>query len=131
MKAVPLDALRLVPPRNRQQLGDARHVAVKHRVKAGDLWQMWMTIAKRLHQLDLEWQVIGCIGNGTMQFVEHVWRDSLRFRTRASVDYAMSHGCYRRELVPRSEPVNQESRCWLVVRHLRVTIAGRAFRRSP
>ncbi len=35
------------------------------------------------------------------------------------------------ELLPRFEPVDQETRCRRVVRHLRVTIAGRAFRRAP
>ena len=59
MEAVALHALLLVAPRNGKEPRDARHAAVEGGVEAGHLWQLGMTPAERLDQLDLARQVIG------------------------------------------------------------------------
>ena len=53
MEAVTLDTLLRITSRDRQQLGDPLHVAVKRRVKAGHLRPCRMTLADRLDQFDL------------------------------------------------------------------------------
>jgi len=106
MKAVPLDALRVIAPRNRQQPGDRRHAAMKRRVKAGHLRQVRMTLEKCLDQPDLAWQMIRRIRHCAMQFGDNFRRDPRRLRVRHAMDYAVSHGSDRRELLPRFEPVH-------------------------
>ena len=53
VKTVALDALRLVAPRNGEQLRDTRHVAMKGGVETGHLWEFRMTLPKRFDQFDL------------------------------------------------------------------------------
>jgi hypothetical protein len=104
---------------------------VKRRIEAGDLRQVWMTLAERLDQLDFAWQMIRCVPRCAAQFVEHVRRDSLWLRMRHPMDHAVSHGSDVCELLARFKPVDQETRRRHVVWHLRVTLEGRAFLRTP
>ena len=81
-----------------------------------------MTLTKRLDQLDLARQVIRRIRRCAMQRVEQFRGDSLRLRACHPMDHAVSHGPHRRELLPRFEPVDQEPRPRLVVRHLHLAL---------
>ena len=70
VEAVALDALGPVAPRNRQQLGDPRHRAMKGRVEAGHLRQRRMPPRERLDQPDFARQVIGIVRRDAAQFGE-------------------------------------------------------------
>ena len=131
VKAVPLDALRVIAPRNREQLGDKRHRAVKRRVKAGYLRQLGMTLTKRPDQLDLARQMIRRIRHCATQFVDQFRGDTFRLRAGHPMHHAVSHSPHRRKLLPRFKPVDQDAWRGLVVRHLRVTLAGSASRCAP
>ncbi len=103
---------------------------MKRRVKAGDLPQVWMTLAERLDQFDLAWQMIRRIRRCAMQRVEQFRGDSLRLRACHPMDHAVSHGPHHRELLPRFEPVDQETRRGPVVRRVPATVALRCVPRQ-
>ena len=117
VEAVALDALCRVAPRDRQQLGDTRHGAVKRGVEARHLGQFRMPLAERLDQLDLARQVIGVIRRDAVQFREQLRRDPLRFGMLHAVHHAVSHGLDRREDRLRLEPVQQNT-------HRRAVVGG-------
>ena len=70
METVSLNSLGVEATRNRQQLGDTRHRAVKRRVKAGHLGQFRMTPAERLDQFNLARQMIRVVWPDATQFIQ-------------------------------------------------------------
>src|SRR5450756_2928328 len=58
VETVALNSLRLVATRDGKQLGNTRHIAVKRRVKTGNLGKFRMTLAECLDQFDLAGQMI-------------------------------------------------------------------------
>ena len=105
VEAITANACRLVASRNRQETGDARHGAVKRGVIARDLRQRRMALAECLYQFDLKRQMVWIVRRDSVQFIEQLWRDPLRFAMRHSMDHAMSHGFDRSKYLLRFEPI--------------------------
>src|SRR5271163_3599909 len=61
VKAVALDTFGGVAARNRKQLRDVQHVAMKRGVEAGHLKQSGMALAQSLDQFNLAREVIGVV----------------------------------------------------------------------
>ena len=80
VKAVTLDPHPVVFPRDRQQPGHPRHLAVERRIETGHLRHGGPPAADRLHQCDLVRHVIGVERADAPQFVEQFLRDPFRPR---------------------------------------------------
>ncbi len=61
MKAEALHAFGIEPPRDGKELGHARHVPVKRRVKARHLRHARVTAMKHLHELNARGHVLGIV----------------------------------------------------------------------
>ena len=91
VEAVATDPGRLVPPRDRDDLRDARQVVMEGRVEARHLGQLGIEAQERLDRSDLAGQVVGVVGDDPAQLVEDLGRDELRaVEAIASVDDAMT-----------------------------------------
>ena len=124
VETVALNSLGVEASRNRQQLGHARHGAVKRRVKTGHLGQFRMTLAERLDQFNLAGQMIRVVRPDAMQFIQQFLGDNLRLGVFHAVDHPVSHRPDRCETILLFEPVNQEIR-------RRFVIGGGEFAAAP
>ena len=115
VETVALNALGVEAPRNRQQLGNARHGLVKRRVKTGDLGQLRMTLAECFDQFDLTGQMIRVVRADAMQLIQQWLRNHFGFGMLHAVDHTMSHGPDRFETILSLEPIQQEIRGRFVI----------------
>ena len=91
MEAVATNPGRLVPPRDRDDLGDARQVVMEGRIEARHLRQLGIEAQERLDRPDLAGQVVGVVGDDPAQLLENLGRDELRaVEAVAPVDDAMT-----------------------------------------
>ena len=125
VETVALDALCRIAPRDRQQLGDPWHGAVKRGVKACHLTQLRMPTPERLDQSDLARQVIGGVRRDAVQFGEQLGRDPLWLGMLHAVHHAVSCGADRREDRLRLEPLEQETHRSTVIAGGKAAGAGR------
>ena len=107
VETVALNSLGVEVPRNRQQLGHARHGLVKRRVKTGHLGQFRMTLAERLDQVKLAGHMIRVVRADAMQFIQQFRGDQFRLGMFHAVNHPMSHGPDRFEIILLFEPINQ------------------------
>ena len=75
MKSVAPDAGGLVPPRNRHDLGDPRHVMMKAGVEAGDLRQPRQQSLESFDQSDLRREMVDVERADPAQFRDQLGRD--------------------------------------------------------
>jgi hypothetical protein len=115
VETVALNSLGVVAARNRQQLGHARHGAVKRRVETGHLRQFRMTLAERLDQFNLARQMIRVVRADAMQFIQQFLGDQFGLGVLHAVDHAVSHRPDRFETILLFEPINQEIRRRFVI----------------
>jgi hypothetical protein len=116
VKAVPSHSLSFVTARDRQQLGDARHVMVKSRVETRHLGQVRKSAMKRPRQQDLLRQMLRIEWTKLVQLLDHFRGDSLRLAVlRPPMHHAMSHG--GQGITPDAlfDPVHQNAYCYRVV----------------
>ena len=78
MEAVATDPRRLITPRDRYDLGDAREVVMEGGIEARHLRQLRIDAQERLDRPDLAGQVVGVVGDDLAQLLEELGRDELR-----------------------------------------------------
>lgn len=115
MKTVSLYPHCFEAARDRQDLGHARHSAVKCRVKAGHLRQFRMTPAKRLDQFNLARQMIRVVGTDAMQFIQQFLCDTLGLGVFHAVDHSVFHCLEGSETNSLFEPADQDICCRPVI----------------
>ena len=91
VKTIALNAFRIKPPRQWQQLGHARHGLVKCRVKARHLRQFRMAFAKHLNEFNLARQMIRVVRADATQFIQEFFCDHLRLGVFHPMNHPMSH----------------------------------------
>src|SRR5579872_619241 len=70
VETVALDSLRIVAARDRKQLGDTRHGAVKRRVETDHLGQLRITLAERFDQFNFTGQMVRVDWADAMQIIQ-------------------------------------------------------------
>ena len=123
MEAVATDPSRLVTPRDRYDLGDARQIMMKGRIEARHLRQLGIETPERLDRLDLAGKVVGVVGNDPAQLLEDLGCDELRLEVAVAPVYdAMADYGYARQRYEMSESLDQEVHSRRLIRGLDLAV---------
>ncbi len=128
MEAIATDPGRLVTPRDRDDLSDARHIMMEGRIEARHLRQLGIEAQERLDRPDLAGQVVGVVGDDPAQFVEDLGPDEFWSEETAAPMYdAMADGGNVREPDLVSESLDQEVHGRGLIRGLDLALLWRAI----
>ena len=109
MKTITLDTLRLEAPRNGQDLGNPRHIAMKGSVEAHHLRQTRNPHTKQIDQGDLGRQVPRRVSADAAQRIEQCRGNALRrVEAGTAIDNAMAYSSNRSETDLLVEPIDQK-----------------------